>query len=132
MFKIRESIITTALCLILASCAQAEPFSIGETLKRMPLQQGVVYSLRDSEFSHVSTAILAEKWNIGLEVGYMDSGKLVGAVSYKLLDMKDYVTLPIIKELTFRPGIYAATDEIDTGSPKFDYGVSFTILSLSW
>lgn len=128
----RKLIIGCGLCLILTASAQAEPFSIGETLKRMPLQQGVVYSLRDSEISHVSTAILAEKWNIGLEAGYMDSGKLVGAVSYKLLDMKNYVTLPIIKELTFRPGIYAATDEIDTGRPKLDYGVSLTVLSLSW
>lgn len=125
-------IITATLCLIFASCAQAESISISETLKDVPLRQGIVYSLRDSEISHLSTAVLAEKWNFGLEAGYMDSGKLVGAVSYRLLDLKNYVTLPIIKELSFRPGIYVATDEIDTGSPKLDYGVSLTVLSLSW
>ena len=129
MFK--KIIITTALCLTFATLAQAEPFSLSETLNKMPLQQGIVFSIKDSEVAHVSSVVLAEKWNVGLEAGYIDNGKLFGGVSYKLLDAKNYVSLPIIKELTFRPGIYLALDEIDTKT-KLDYGISLTILSIAW
>ena len=129
MFK--KFIITAALCLIFATLAQAEPFSLSETLNKVPLQQGLVFSIKDSEVAHVSSVVLAEKWNVGLEAGYIDNGKLFGGGSYKLLDAKNYVSLPIIKELTFRPGIYFALDEIDTEA-KLDYGISLTVLSVAW
>ena len=87
---------------------------------------------RLEEKSLKRTTVIMEKWNVGLEAGYVDNGKLLAGISYTILDMKKYVKIPIIKELFLRPGIFVAFDEIDTGDPKIDYGISFTALSVKF
>ena len=129
MFK--RFILILAICFI-ASAAQAEPISLTDTLKNIPLSQGVAYSIKDSEFNHISTAVLVQKWGFGVEVGYVDSGKAIGLVSYKLLDAKQFIDIPILKELEFRPGVYAAIDELDTSNAQWDWGVSASLLTIQW
>jgi len=128
-----KKILIAVMFLGMCSVAQADisVSGIADNVKKLPLRQGAVYSLKDSEFSHSSSAVLFEKWNVGVEAGYIDNGKVMGSISYKLLDLKDYISTPLLKEISFRPGAYVAFDEIND-EVKVDYGVSFTLLTLKW
>lgn len=131
----RKIILAIGLVLILSIMAYADPVhltDLGNEVKNLPLRQGIVYSIKQREVNHASTAVLFEKGNFGVEAGYIDNGKLLGAFSYKLIDLKKYVSIPLVKELEFRPGVYVALDEVDTSSPKVDYGLSCTLLTFQF
>ena len=125
-----RKLLLSAMMLAVCATAQAD-INIGDKLKDVAVNQGIIYSIKDSEISHVSTAELINKWGTSLEAGYSDNGKLVGVISYKLLDAKDFISTPLLKELEFKPGVYYAWDELGNDT-KGDYGLSLTMLQVSW
>jgi hypothetical protein len=126
-------LISLLLMLGCVKTSSADPITVGEVVDKLPaLKQGVVYSLKDSEFAHASTAEIVEKWGVTLEAGYIDNGKLMTALTKELINAKDYIDIKFVKELMFRPGIYVAFDEIDTGDPEVDYGISATFLEVKF
>jgi len=126
-----KKLLLTLVIISFCGAAQANPLDITDTLNKLDLKQGIVYNFNDSEVDHISTAEIVNKWGASLEAGYGDAGKLVGVLSYKLLDAKDYINIPILKELTFKPGVFVGLDEIDKET-KVSWGVSLTLLSVQF
>lgn len=111
--------------------------SIFDVLSDVPaLKQGIAFSIADSNVNYLATTDVFTKYGVALEVGYAghakDTGdKLVAVLSYDLFKAADYTTMPIIKFLEFRPGIWAGVGRV-TGSNEFDYGVSASVLNVKF
>lgn len=116
--------------------AQAQ-FDAGELANKIPsLKQGVAFSLLDSQINYLSTAQIAEFKGVSLEVGYAGQAKetgdkIVAVVSYPLLKLKDYISLPVLDLVEFNIGAYAGYGRI-LGSNEFDAGVSATAINLKF
>ena len=80
---------------------------------------------------------VVKKGKVGLELGYSSSDSLVGVVSVSLVELKDYVSLPILDLLECNVGAYAgygriSKDRDNVLEGEFDYGVSATLINLKW
>jgi hypothetical protein len=103
------------------------------------MSAGVYYSFKDHAINHVETVNIANKWNIYLDAGYAGDadetdGKAVLALSYdiKQLQLKNYVNLPILDLIAFRPAIFVGYGQIakfDMTAAKLDWGLGATIIS---
>ncbi|RTL04637.1 hypothetical protein EKK58_10020 [Candidatus Dependentiae bacterium] len=122
------------LALLIPSVAKAET-SIIDLISRVPsLNQGVAFSLADSNINYLSTVDVAKYKGFNLEAGYAGvakntGDKLVAVLSYDLLNLKGKTTFPILDIVEFRPGLWAGVGRIG-GSNEFDWGISATVLSL--
>lgn len=122
---------------MLPNLAKADSVGIVDILASVPaMNQGIAFSVVDSNINYLSTIDII-KWNgINLEAGYSgrvkETGdKVVAVVSYDLFKAKDYVTWPILKYAEFRPGIWYGIGRIG-GSNEQDFGVSASFLSIKF
>ena len=102
-------------------------------IDKLDLKQGVAYSVVDNKVNYLSTAKVAEKDKFALEIGYAgsrnDTGhKIVGVISYDVLELKKYIDIPILDLIKIRAGIYGGYGRL-TGSNEFDAGISATLIS---
>lgn len=109
-------------------------------IKLPPMKAGIAYSIMDNKFNHIETLDVA-KWKfLALELGYAGDAdrtnhKAVAVVSASILKLKDYIELPILDLVEFRPGIYAGLGNIDVGDlneSEFDWGLSCTVLNIKF
>ena len=107
---------------------------LGDIIQKLPpLKQGIGYSIIENKIEYLSTIELAKWKGINLEAGYNSSNKVIGVVSYEILKLKDYISLPILDLLEFNLGMYAGVGRIGGDNPpEFDYGVSATILNIKF
>jgi len=116
---------------------KADEVSVIDTIASIPgLKQGVAFSLADSQINYLATIELVNFKGFALEGGYAGRAKetgdkLVAVLSYDLLSLDKYTSLPILKYVEFRPGVYAGFGRL-FGSQEFDYGVSATVLSIKF
>lgn len=117
--------------------APEEGTSIIDVLASVPaLNQGVAFSIADSNINYLSTLDVYKVGKFSVEIGYAGRAKETGdkavaVISYDLFKAKNYITWPILQYVEFRPGIWAGVGRI-TGSNEFDYGVSATVVSLKF
>ena len=134
MFK--KWLVALVAVLMMVGVARADSLSIGETIKQIPgLKQGIAYSILDSEISYLSTIELVNWKGLALEAGYSSTDKAVAVLSYELLKAKDYINIPILDLIEFRPGIYCGYGSInmqEIDRSEIDYGISATILSVKF
>jgi hypothetical protein len=133
--------VVLALCLMVG-VANAGELSITETAKKLPaLKQGIAYSIADSEFCYLSTIEIMNKCGVSLEAGYSSKDKAVIVASYKLLELKNYVNVPLLDLLEANIGAYYGFGRIDLGlndrdnmegNNESDYGLSLTLLNIKW
>lgn len=122
--------------LMLAPQVKAET-SLIDIIAGVPtLNQGIAWSLSDSNINYLSTIDVAKFNGASFEIGYAGrvkntGDKIVGVLSYDLFKAKDYITWPILQYVEFRPGLWAGVGRI-TGSNELDWGVSATVLSLKF
>lgn len=135
----KKLLLVLVLCLGFVGVAKAESINIFEELQKIPsLKQGIAYSISDSTFKYCSTMELVKWNNINLEAGYIPDDELIGAVTYKLLALKDYTTIPILDLVEFNAGIYAGSKRIGLGAGnakgnnEWDWGLCATILSIKF
>lgn len=108
-------------------------------------KQGVAYSLEDSKWNYVSTIEVAKKYGLALEAGYMGDAdktdhKAVAVISGNLIELKDYVDLPILNLIEANIGLYAGYGRItleqlskeDGKNNEFDWGISLTLIDLKF
>lgn len=98
------------------------------------MNQGVAFSIADSNINYLSTVDIYKWKALSLEGGYAGHAKetgdkIVAVLSYDLFKAKNYVSWPIIKFIEFRPGIWAGVGRVG-GSNETDWGVSATVVSL--
>lgn len=137
-----QLLLALAFLLLAPTLAKAEPLNVSEELAKLPaLNQGIAYSLADSNFNYLSTADIVAWKGINLEGGYAGQAKntgskLVGVVSYDLLKLKDLgVKLPILDLVAFRPGVWLGYGKINGAalhSAEFDYGLSCSVISVKF
>lgn len=121
--------------------ASAE-INVIDELKKLPaVNNGVVYSLADSTFDYVSSVSVVSFLNekIKVDAGWTPRQKLLALASFKLVSVKDYISFPILDQVSIEPLIYVGYDRVDFGGEKarqanneFDYGAGVKILSLSF
>lgn len=119
------------------------------TIKKYPnLNQGVAYSFLECDFNYLFTTDLVNlsknqttnifDWrNFKLEGGYSSKNKIVAVISYDFGTLEKYnITIPIVKFIGFRPGIYGGYGRIELenadGSNEFDWGVSATVINIQF
>jgi len=127
------------LTIIAVTMCRADEVSIGDTLKKIPaLKQGVAFSLLDNDFSYLSTLELANWKGFALEAGYSSSDKAVAVLSYELLKLKNYISLPILDLIEFNIGIYGGIGRIALGAGnakdnnEWDAGISATLIKVKF
>jgi len=140
----KKLLLTMILVTGMTSLALAEPIDLSETVKNIPLKQGIAYSLLDSEFNYLSTIEVLEKYGLTLELGYAgvadNTGhKLVGVLSYPIVKLEQFVNVPILKHVELNIGIYGGFGNLcgkdmfkDDNSNEGDWGISATLLSFQW
>ena len=117
--------------------AKADELSIGDSLKKIPgLKQGIGFSFKDHDFDYLTTIELAKFKGVSLEVGYSAKDEAIGVASYEIAKLKDYgVTLPILDLVELNLGGYAGYGRISVSkviSPRFDYGLSLTLITVKF
>lgn len=130
-------LLLTMSLLLVPTLAKADT-SVIDLIAQVPaLKQGIAYSLVDSNINYISTVDLVKWKGLSIEGGYAGSAKntgdkLVGVISYDLLNLKDIApTIPILNVVEFRPGIWFGVGRIG-GSNETDWGISATVISLKF
>lgn len=136
---IKKLFIILAICLTFLGCkeAKADNLTISDYLKKLPsLNQSVIFSLTDSKFDYASSVTLLSVWNerISFDIGYSPAVEALGLVSFKLVEVKDYIKFPILDLVVIEPFIYAGIDRIEKFKDlgEFSYGVGVKVLSLKF
>ena len=107
-----------------------------EVIAKLDLKQGVAYSVIDKKINYLSTAKVAEKGDFALEIGYAGSRnntghKIVGVASYDVMELKEYIDIPVLDLIKIRLGVYGGYGRL-TGSNEWDAGVSATLFEIPW
>lgn len=138
----KKLLLAMAILLAAAIPAKADELNVSELISKLPaLNQGVGYSVKDSNFNYLATIDAVSFKGFKIEAGYAGvakntGDKLVGVLSYDLLKLKNVgVTLPILDLVEFRPGVWLGYGHINgasLGDSEFDYGVSLSVLSVKF
>ena len=132
------------LMFVAVASASAEELSLLQGLQKLSWKQGVAYSMVDSKVNYLSTIELMEKWGATLEVGYAGSApetrhKLVGVISYPVLELKDWINIPLLDLMELNLGVYGGMGQIclqdlfqNDDSNEKDWGVSATLIEVKW
>jgi len=138
----RKTVCFLVATMLVCSVAFAGELSISETAKKIPaLKQGIAYSIPDADFCYLSTIEIANKFGVSLEAGYSSKDKAVLVASYKILELKNYVNVPLLDLIEANVGAYYGFGRIDLGindrdnmegNNEVDYGVSLTLLKVKF
>jgi len=107
-----------------------------EVIAKLDLKQGIAYSVIDHKINYLSTAKVAELIDddkLILELGYAGSRnntghKIVGVVSYNILELKKYTDIPVLDLINFRAGLAGGYGRL-TGSNEWDCLATLTLIS---
>lgn len=137
-----KRILIAAAVLLMAVTARADVINLPEVLDKVEWKQGIAYSIEDAKFNYLSTLELLEWNSITLEAGYAGAAdntghKIVGVVSYPLVDLSNYVTIPLLELIDANLGMYAGYGRVsmvnDTDNDnEFDWGISLTLLKIKF
>jgi hypothetical protein len=129
----KKFIVVVALVFLFCGVAQAE-------VKLPPTSAGAYYSIKEHGINHMETfEVLKIKDLVALELGYAgDLGesdhKGIAALSLDIKQLKlgNYIKLPILDLIAFRPALVFGLGNIDVqdmSGAKFDWGIGATIIS---
>ena len=107
-----------------------------DELKKLPaINNALIYSFDDKDLQYASTITLATLLNekIDIDIGWTPKQQLLGAVSFKLVEVKDYIKFPVLNWVVFEPMIYIGLDRLNSDeSPEIKYGLGVKIISLKF
>lgn len=108
-----------------------------DIVKKIPaVKSGIGYSAIDNKINFLSTFQVATYKNVNFELGYSGDAenagdKVVGVVSYKLVALKDFLTVPVLDLIECNVGVYYGIGNIGAGNEQ-DYGVTATAVSFKF
>lgn len=105
MFK--KFIIATALCLILASCAQAEPIKIGDVFNKFPVKEGYFYDWKDGKGYNVLGLELAQYKGFSVNAAYVGMEGAGMTLDYSLSNLP-VENVPVLKLVEYLSVGYGA------------------------
>ena len=133
-------IIACILAIGLVGCqkeAKAEGVSLIDELKKFPaLNQCVIFSVDNKETQYASTITLASlfKERVNLDIGWTPKQEVITAISYKLVEVKDYINFPILKYIVIEPMVYIGWDRLGVthAQNEFDWGAGCKVLEVKF
>ncbi len=139
----KKLVIISVVILSLCSNVCAASLSLSSILEKAPLKQGVAYSLKDSTFNYLTTLELANWKKITLEAGYSghtgnSKHRLVGVISYPIIELDKYVDIPILDLVELNVGGYMGFGDINLregqgeGNNEMDIGISLTLINIKF
>lgn len=125
--------------LLIAGCgkkALAE-VNLPDLLKKLPaLNQCLIFSLDESKLDYAVSTTLVKLWNekISIDLGYSPSVEALGLVSFKLIEVKDYIQFPILKWIIIEPFVYLGFNRIEDLKElgQSTKGIGIKIISLKF
>lgn len=138
MFK--KLLLVSLVCLGILGCKGKTAFAevnLSNYLKKLTtINQGVIFSLADSSFDYSASVTLVSLFDkkINLDLGYSPKVEALGLASFKLIEVKDIITFPILDKAVIEPFIYFGTKRLKNLKElgEADYGVGVKIISLKW
>lgn len=133
--------VSLAMFVGIVSQARAQEVSVNvldsinftELIKKLPdMKQGVAYSFVEDEFEYINTIKIANKFGLNVEVGYASESKLLVALTGDIVELKDYINLPILDLVKLNIGLYYAIDRINNLGSSEDYGATATFLEFKF
>ena len=111
--------------------------SIKDIVDKIPaLNQSVIFSLDKSEFDYAVSVTLVQLLNkkISIDLGYSPSAEVLGLISFKLINVKDYLTFPILDKAVIEPFVYVGAKRIENLKEfgEYDYGIGAKIINLKF
>ena len=140
----RKILIALAIILVIAGCnkgvlkpAFSEGINLPDLINKLPaLNQSVIFSLDENKLDYASSVTLVKLWNdkISIDLGYSPSVEALGLVSFKLIEVKDYIKFPILDLVVIEPFVYAGARRIENLKEfgEWDYGVGCKIVSIKF
>ena len=141
----KKVLLIMALFMGICSISHAEPLKIGEVLEKfsdVALEQGIAYNVTDSKINYLSTIEIAKiSDKISIEGGYVGSSSeeqghgVALVVSLDLLELKDYIDVPILNLIKFQPGFFVGFTSINGHrimESEEIWGPSVSLISFSW
>lgn len=137
----RKLVLAVMTVLVCFSLAQADTLKLGNVLEKIPaVNNSVLYSLDKGEVDYASTITLVELFNkrISIDAGYTPSQEAIASVTFKLIEVGNYIQFPILKWATIEPGAYVGVDRISLGAGnakdgnELDYGIIVKLLRVAF
>lgn len=120
---------------LLANVANAQ-VQVSDYIKKIPeLNQAVIYNINDSEVNYATTVTLCAFLDdtVKVDIGYTPKQELIGLVSFKLVEVGDWIKYPILDKVEIEPFVYIGADRIDsTLDTETNWGVGVKILSIKF
>ena len=132
----KKLLIALIMSLSLLGIVRAD-VSIPDVLKKIPVNhQCLIYNLDEGSFDYATTFTLAKalKDKISFDLGYAPSSQLLGAVSVKLVEIKDFIKFPILDLMEIEPMLWIGINRIENFKDlgEYNYGVGVKLLSLKF
>lgn len=95
------------------------------------LKTGIAYSIKADQWNSISTVEVIKWKGVALEAGYATGDTGVAVLSYKLLELRKWVDVPVLDLVECNLGAYVGLSDI-TGADRIDYGVSATLVNIKF
>ncbi len=139
--KLSKKVIAVAMLalvsFIMVKCVKAEGINLPDLIKKLPaLNQSVLYSIPDAEFNYATSVTLVDLFNekVKIDIGYSPEAEVLGLVSFKLIEVKNFIKFPILDLVEIEPYIWGGLNRIEDLKElgETDYGVGVKIISLKF
>jgi len=124
------------MCLTLLGVAFAE-VNLPDLVKKVPpLNQSVIFSLDENKFDYATSVTLVSLFDkkVNIDLGYSPRVEILGLVSFKLVEVKDIVTFPILDKIVIEPFVYVGSKRIENLKEfgEYSYGLGVKLVSLKF
>ncbi len=138
----KKLLIILAVIILIAGCGKTvkpalAAIDLPDLLGKLPaLNQSLIFSLDENKFDYASSITLVQLLNkkISIDLGYSPSVEALGLISFKLINVKDYITFPILDLVTIEPFVYVGSKRIENLKEfgEYDYGVGVKLISVKF
>ena len=113
----KKIFVILGVCIALLGCKKAmADVILSEELKKIPaIHQLILFNITDSKIEYASSVTLVQLFNktTSIDIGWSPSQELLGLVSVKLVEVKDYLDYPILRWIVLEPFISYGFDRIE-------------------
>src|SRR3990167_721098 len=132
----KKLLIALIMSLSLLGIARAD-VNVSDVLKKIPVNhQCLIYNIEEGTLDYATTFTLAKalKDKVSFDLGYAPSSQLLGAVSVKLVEIKDFIKFPILDLMEIEPMLWIGINRIENFKDlgEYNYGVGVKLLSLKF
>lgn len=129
---IKKTLLLTLAVMFIASFVNAEEIKPVELIKKVPLKSGIVWSLTDHKARPSASTTVFSKLGLNLDVGYVGEDELALFLSYPIINLEDFIDVPILNLVELELGAYYGFDRINHETRSEDYGINVNIIKVKF